>query len=141
MNENYLIKIVGTQLSDGEENSIELTTRGSFARRGDSFYISYKETDATGYAGCTTTVKYDGEGKVSMLRFGPAPSELVIDPKGRQICHYDTGHGAITMGIAADEIKAALSEAGGQLDFSYDLDINSSVFSRNQVKISVREVQ
>ena len=76
-----------------------------------------------------------------MLRFGKAPSELIIDPTQRHICHYDTGHGSITMGIAADEIIADLDETGGELEFSYDLDVNCNVFSRNKVKISVREVQ
>lgn len=141
MKENFLIKIVGTQLSEGEKNSIELTTRGSFVRRGESYYISYRETAATGYEGCTTTVKLDGAGRVCMLRFGKAPSELIIDPTQRHICHYDTGHGSITMGIAADEIIADLDETGGELEFSYDLDVNCNVFSRNKVKISVREVQ
>ena len=78
MKEQYLIKICGTQLSDGEENSVELTTKGSYAIRGESYYISYKETEATGYEGCTTTVKLDATGKVTMLRFGAAASELVF---------------------------------------------------------------
>ena len=29
---------------------------------------------------------------------------MVIEKGRRHICHYDTGHGAITMGIAADEV-------------------------------------
>lgn len=141
MKEQYLIKICGTQLSDGEENSVELTTKGSYAIRGESYYISYKETEATGYEGCTTTVKLDASGKVTMLRFGAAASELVIEPGKRHICHYETGHGALTMGIAANEVIANLNEQGGELKFSYDLDINSNPFSRNIVNISVREVQ
>lgn len=45
------------------------------------------------------------------------------------------------MGIAANEVIANLNEQGGELKFSYDLDINSNPFSRNIVNISVREVQ
>ena len=141
MKEQYLIKICGTQFSDGEENSVELTTKGSYAIRGESYYISYKETEATGYEGCTTTVKLDGTGKVTMLRFGSAASELVIEPGKRHICHYETGQGALTMGIAADEVIANLNEQGGELRFSYDLYVNSNPFSRNVVNISVKEVQ
>ena len=135
MKEDYLIKITGIQESDGEKNSVELMTRGSFVRRGGSYYISYRETEATGYEGCTTTVKLDRMGKVSMLRYGPMPSQLVIE-KGR---HYDTGQGSITMGIAADEIVADLNERGGRLQFSYNLDINANLFSKNTVNITVRE--
>ena len=108
-------------------------TRGSFVRRGGSYYISYRETEATGYEGCTTTVK------VSMLRYGPMPSQLVIEKGRRHICHYDTGQGSITMGIAADEIVADLNERGGRLQFSYNLDINANLFSKNTVNITVRE--
>lgn len=139
MKEDYLIKIKGVQESDGEENRVELMTRGSFVHKAGSYYISYKETEATGYEGCTTTVKLDGEGRVSMLRFGPAPSQLVIERGQRHLCHYDTGHGAFTMGIAADEIVADLTDRGGSLRFSYQLDINSNLFSKNTVDITVRE--
>ncbi len=139
MKEDYLIKITGIQESDGEKNSVELMTRGSFVRRGGSYYISYRETEATGYEGCTTTVKLDRMGKVSMLRYGPMPSQLVIEKGRRHICHYDTGQGSITMGIAADEIVADLNERGGRLQFSYNLDINANLFSKNTVNITVRE--
>lgn len=139
MNEDYLIRITGIQESDGEKNSVELMTRGSFVRRGGSYYISYRETEATGYEGCTTTVKLDKLGKVSMLRYGPMPSQLVIEKGRRHICHYDTGQGSITMGIAADEIVADLTERGGSLRFSYNLDINANPFSKNTVNITVRE--
>lgn len=139
MKEDYLIKITGIQESDGEKNSVELMTRGSFVRRGGSYYISYRETEATGYEGCTTTVKLDRMGKVSMLRYGPMPSQLVIEKGRRHICHYDTGQGSITMGIAADEIVADLDERGGRLQFSYNLDINANLFSKNTVNITVRE--
>ena len=139
MSEDYFIKITGTQESDGETNSVELMTRGSFVHRGGSYYISYRETEATGYEGCTTTVKLDKLGKVSMLRYGPMPSQLVIERGRRHICHYDTGHGTITMGIAADEIVADLTDRGGSLHFSYNLDINANPFSKNTVNITVRE--
>ena len=55
MKEDYLITIHGTMEQDGESDSVKLMTRGSFVKRNGSFFISYKETEATGYAGCVTT--------------------------------------------------------------------------------------
>ena len=141
MKENYLIKIEGVQEADGETNSVELMTKGSFIQRNGNYFISYRESETTGYEGCTTTVKLDRSGMVSMLRFGPSPSQLTIEKGQRHLSHYETGHGAITMGIAADEIVADLNENGGSLHFSYNLDINSSLFSKNTVNITVREAQ
>ena len=40
-----------------KEEFVELMTRGQFVQKGGSYYITYKETEATGYEGCTTTLK------------------------------------------------------------------------------------
>ncbi|MEF9969010.1 MAG: DUF1934 domain-containing protein [Ruthenibacterium sp.] len=140
MREDYLITIHGTMEQDGQSDSVKLMTRGSFVKRNDNFFISYHETEATGYAGCVTTVKVEGARKVSMLRFGPAPSQLVIEKGCRHVCHYDTGEGALSLGVAADEIRASLSAHGGRVHFSYLLDVDTESISRNIVDITVKPV-
>lgn len=138
MKEDYLITIHGTMEQDGESDSVKLMTRGSFVKRNGSFFISYKETEATGYAGCVTTVKVEDSHKVSMLRFGPTPSQLVIEKGRRHVCHYETGHGSLSLGVAADEIRSRLSDEGGTVRFSYLLDMETAAVSRNIVKITVK---
>lgn len=141
MKENYLINITGTMEQEGDTDTVRLMTRGSFLRKNGSFFISYKETEATGYEGNITTVKVDPEGKVSMLRFGSAPSQLVIERGRRHVCHYDSGYGVLSLGVAADEIDNRLTAAGGNLTFSYTLDSGSAHISRNKVKITVQEAR
>ena len=138
MKEDYLITIQGTMEQNGGSDSVQLMTRGSFVKRGGSFFITYKETQATGYEGCVTTVKVEGSDKVSMLRFGPAPSQLVIERGKRHVCHYDTGQGSLSLGVAADEIHSRLSEKGGRVRFSYMLDVDDASVSRNIVDITVK---
>ena len=138
MNYNCLICIDGTLDQQGEQERIQLKTRGSFLRRGNSFFIAYEETEATGYAGCTTTVKVAAdESRVAMLRFGPASSQLIIEKGVRHVCHYETGVGALTLGVAADEIRCLLTDAGGQAFFSYTLDDGTQELSRNLVEVTV----
>jgi uncharacterized beta-barrel protein YwiB (DUF1934 family) len=139
MRENYLISIKGTMEQDGETDTVNLLTRGSFVHRNGKFFINYKESEATGYEGNTTTVKVEDKNKVSMLRHGDAPSQLVIELGRRHVCHYDSAHGSLSFGVAADEIENNLTEEGGDLMFSYTLDMGDSTFSRNQVKITVQE--
>ena len=62
--ENYLITIKGTMEQNGENDTVELMTRGNFVQRGNSYYIVYAETEATGYAGCTTTVRVSAHQKL-----------------------------------------------------------------------------
>ena len=139
MEENYLITIKGTMEQDGERESVELMTRGKFVRRGSSYFIAYEETEATGYAGCTTTVKATADAhEVVMTRFGKVPSQLVIEKGVRHICHYETGFGSVSLGVAADVIELDLTDAGGRLQFSYTLDSGGENFiSRNLVDITV----
>ena len=115
MKEDYLITIHGTMEQDGESDSVKLMTRGSFVKRNGSFFISYKETEATGYAG-----------------------QLVIEKGRRHVCHYETGHGSLSLGVAADEIHSRLSDEGGTVRFSYLLDMDTAAVSRNIVKITVK---
>ena len=138
MHEDYLITIKGTMEQNGERDQVELMTRGSYVQRGGSYYITYKETEATGYQGSTTTVKVEGDSKVSMLRFGTAPSQLVIEKGRRHVCHYDTGAGALSLGVAADYICSKLGPQGGSVHFGYLLDMDTQSISRNLVEITVR---
>ena len=139
MQENFLITIKGTMEQRGDSDTVELMTRGSLVHKEGAYYIVYKETEATGYEGCTTTVKVAEDArKVSMLRYGKVPSQLIIEKGTRHLCHYETGYGAISLGVAADVIEHELTEAGGKLKFSYTLDSGAENFiSRNLVDITV----
>jgi len=139
--EEYLIRVESIQEAAGEKEHISLATKGEFCLKDRSSYITYKETEATGYADCTTTIKADLSGnKVGMLRFGAAQSQLTIEKDIRHICHYDSGAGAFSLGITADEIRCNLTEQGGELVFGYLLDFDEQVVSHNIVQISVRKI-
>ena len=139
MQENFLITIKGTMEQRGDSDTVELMTRGSLVHKEGAYYIVYKETEATGYEGCTTTVKVAEDArKVSMLRYGKVPSQLIIEKGTRHLCHYETGYGAISLGVAADVIEHELTEEGSKLKFSYTLDSGAENFiSRNLVDITV----
>lgn len=142
LKEDYIIRIKSKIEQDGDASSIELMTRGSFVHRNGSFYITYAETETTGYEGCTTTVKVaEDESRVSMLRFGPAASQLLIERGRRHLCHYETGYGSMTMGVTADEIESHLNDKGGTVKFSYLLDADTAgMMSKSSLEISVTHI-
>lgn len=128
-----------------KEEFVELMTRGQFAQKGGSYYITYKETETTGYEGCTTTLKIAADGsRVAMLRFGKgggAGTQLIIEKGKRNLCHYETGYGSMTLGVTADEIVCGLTEKGGTAKFGYLLDANSAeLVSRNRLEVTVTHV-
>jgi len=153
LKEDYIIRIksrieqrVEEPAETGEkEECVELMTRGEFTLRGSSYYITYKETETTGYEGCTTTLKIAADGsRVAMLRFGKnggASTQLLIEKGRRNLCHYETGYGSLTLGVTADEILCDLTEKGGTVRFAYLLDADSAeMVSRNRLEVTVTHV-
>ena len=152
-NEDYriLIRSVSEQfehtepLPAEETDKIELMTYGSFLKKAGSYYISYKETETIGFAGCTTTIKIAADGsRVGLLRFGPANAQLIIERDRRSICHYETEVGSLTLGVTGDGIVCDLSEpAGGTAKFSYLLDADdpTALINRTTLEIQVEKVK
>ena len=125
-----------------EDDRIELMTYGSFVKKGDTYYITYKETETIGFAGCTTTIKIAEDGsRVALLRFGRANSQLLIERERRNLCHYETEVGSLTLGVTGDGIECNLTETGGTARFSYLLDADDpiSIINRNTLEISVQK--
>lgn len=140
MNKKYTIDINGSQIIEGSVDKISLTTFGDFSRSEDGQYrISYEETEATGFAGNTTTLTVENNQRATMLRTGRVHSNLIIEKGRKHLCHYDTGYGALTIGVFADKIENNLNEHGGSLRLRYKLDVNSNALSVNELNITVRE--
>ena len=79
LKEDYLIRIKSRTEHEDLPDMVELTTRGSFVHKNGSFFITYRDTETTGYAGCTTTLKVaEDASRVAMLRYGPAATHFLI---------------------------------------------------------------
>ena len=134
MKKDVLITIRGTQQVNEEKDVVEMITTGRYYRKNGLYYISYEETEATGYEGCRTTLKIGPNDKVTMTRFGPSRSQLIVQQGVRHQCQYDTGYGAMTIGVMGNRFESSLSDRGGELKFGYTLDIEATVASENTVR-------
>lgn len=125
-----------------DREQIELMTRGSLTKKNDSYYITYQETQTIGYEGCTTTIKIAADGsRVALLRFGRVNSQLLIERERRNLCHYETEVGSLTLGVTGDGIDCQLTEKGGSAAFSYLLDAeNARMISRNTLELTVQHI-
>ena len=140
MQENYLISIVGTQEIDGETDRIELTTVGTYVHKGSSRYIVYHEfNEDFPSENVTSILKVEDEKRVTLIRSGGQRSRLVLEKGKRHLCHYDTGLGSLMVGVFAQSIRSDLTDAGGTLDVSYSLDINSGLNSMNEIFVDIKK--
>lgn len=142
MQENYLISIKNRQQIDDETGEIEVTTFGSYVKKGDSRYIVYKEYDTENHNSAQTSVlKVDGSSKVTLMRGGAAKTRLILESGKRHVCPYDTGYGCMMIGVFTSKVKSELDDMGGRLEVNYTLDVNASLSSLNEILITVKEAK
>lgn len=142
MEENYLISIKGRQNVDGEVGEAEITTLGSYVQRGGSRFIVYKEyLSEDDPAPKTSILKIDGNSCLTLMRRGGDNTRLILENGKRHLCQYDTDFGSMMIGIFTNRFDADLNDAGGSLNVSYTLDINSSLSSLNELSITVKEAK
>lgn len=136
-----VISIKGTQIVDGEDDVIELTTVGKMNTVGNKTYLRYDDSTSTGVDGVSCMIKLDREdNSVVMQRSGSLNSRMYIKEGQRHTCHYETTQGTITMGIFGETVHSTLSDKGGKLSMCYTIDVNYGMISRNKVEIRVKEV-
>lgn len=140
MKKDVIITIKGLQnYEDQDDDSVELVTTGRFYQKEGNYYITYKESELTGLGSTTTTLKIEND-RITVLRFGDTRTHMVFEEGQKHISYYDTGAGALTVGISTKRINKMLSEKGGRVMIDYSMEINNSLTGENAFDINVREV-
>ena len=140
MKKEVLITIRGLQsYEDQDDDSIELVTHGNYYKKGEDYYITYKESELTGLGSTTTTVKVEPS-RVTIIRFGETRSHMIFEEGEKHISYYDMGAGALTIGISTKQIRCRLDDSGGRLMIDYAMEINNSMTGENAFDITVTEV-
>ena len=97
------------------------------------------ESDESGFVGQTTTLKVEGNRKVTLSR-SKAEESMVMESGKRNVCRYVLPEGEFYFGIQTDYIVNELTDLGGKLKFAYSLDMNSEPVNQIKIDIKVREV-
>ena len=123
-----------------EKTETELTTMGSFRVENNTFYISYEDSEATGFEGSVTEISVTDNKYASIIRTGTTSSDLIIETGKKHHCRYETPYGSMNIGIYTNSINNKLSEDGGDLYLKYTIDINSSYMSDNEIILNVKKI-
>lgn len=141
MLQDYIIDIVGTQLMDGDSDTVKVTTLGHYEEKSTGKYIIYKEFDSDNpEIKKTAVVKVENENKITIIRYGNLGSRLTLELNRRHQCHYNTIAGPLMIGVFANKIDFKLNNKGGYLDVGYTIDFNSDLVSENNFQISFKKL-
>lgn len=139
MNKNVIISVKGSQtLNDDDINSLELVTEGKYYKKGNAYYITYKESEVTGMDGTTTTLKL-ADGVVTLMRFGSVNSQFIFEKGQKHISYYDTTYGAFTIGVFTNDININVNDSGGEIQVDYQLEIDNNKSGDNDFHMLIRE--
>ncbi len=139
MENDVIINMKSIQSVYDEKTETELITKGKFYLNKDTFYISYEDSDATGFKGSVTEIAVTENRYASIMRKGTAYSDLIIETGKKHHCRYETPYGAMNIGIYTSAIKNELSEDGGDLYMKYTIDVDASYMSDNEIILNVKK--
>lgn len=139
MEKEVVISIKGVQKYEGTApDTMELVTKGRLSRVGESYTLSYQESELTGLEGTLTTIQVDGE-QVTLMRVGEFNSQLVFQEGRRHLSMYNTPYGAMTIGVNTRHLLARLTDQGGDIEVDYSVEVDHALAGRNIFRINVRE--
>ncbi len=141
VSKDVMIRIRGVYVVEDDKTTTELFTKGKMYKKNNHTYLTYKETETTGYEGCTTTLKIEEQGRVTMMRSGSASSHLVLQPGTRNVGRYTIYGNPMEIGVFAENLQWQLTDDSASLHMSYTLDMNSVLMSENELFIDVSQIE
>lgn len=138
MTKDVIISIRGMQDYQGSDSDqVELMTEGTLSREAQGWRLSYRESELTGLEGTTTTFQVEGK-RVTLERTGAVCSQMVFEERLRHFSLYDTPYGAMEVAVAATRVHHSLSDAGGEIEVSYLIELDHAVAGENSFRVTVR---
>ncbi len=139
MEKEVVISIRGMQEYEGAPpDVVELVTEGRLTRDGESYTLSYQESELTGLGGTLTTIQVEAE-QVTLLRVGEYNSQLVFQEGRRHLSMYNTPYGAMAIGVHTRHLLADLNDQGGNIEVDYAVEVDHALAGRNIFRINVKE--
>lgn len=138
MTKEVIITIRGLQngpQTDGEP--IEMITTGEYFYKNNKHYILYEEV----MEGETKTTKNRikiAPGMMELTKSGVVNVHMVFEEKKKNITHYYTPYGSLTMGIDTKQVSMVEEEDSMKISVLYGLEMNQEFMADCDIQISVR---
>lgn len=136
---DVVLEIVGTQRLNGDSDKIELTTVGTLQTEPETLVFRYTEQQEPPEEPIYVQVRLRrDQTEAKILRTGAYGSCLTIARGQRNLCRYGTPYGDVLMGIYGKAVEIQENAADGRVQLRYEIDINGTLASKNQLKIDYR---
>ena len=138
MKQNVMLSILGRQTYMGQDpDTVELVTEGVLEDQGNSWILSYEESDLTGMSGVTTTFIVEQD-KVTLKRTGKLNSQMVFQEGVTHESLYQVEFGALMIYVCASRVMADICHDGGMIDLVYAIELEQSAAGTIDYHLDIR---
>ncbi len=135
MDKRIIINVKGKQKIGDEVSRTEFVTVGRYFEEDGIKRLEYEESKLLGLEGSTTYIEVKGD-TVSLMRSGSSTTHMIMRMGEKCLNRYSTPFGEIEMGVYPINLKCDMKEDKGVLDLTYQLDVEGTYASQNQLKVS-----
>lgn len=133
-----ILSIRGKQSYAGQDPEvIELVTEGTMERHGETWDLSYEESDLTGLAGVTTSFSI-APGCITLTRRGALSSQMIFREGISHDSLYDAQFGALMITVCAKKVSYSITPDGGSVDLLYSIDIEQTAAGMIEYHLDVQ---
>ena len=136
MTRKVLIKISGLQITDGEDDNVEVITSGDYFLKNGRHYIIYDEV-MEGFEGNVRNMLKITPDKLDVCKNGAANAHMVFEQDRRNQTRYVTAMGEMIMEVSTNRISLEEQEDSLKMKVDYSLDINYSHVSDCNITVDV----
>lgn len=121
---------------DGQKNDMEFFVEGKYTEKGETKYLTYKESEVSGMEGTTTTIRIDDD-SLSIIRFGSITSKLEFRQGTVTSSVYTTPYGRFDIIIDTKFLEMDIQKAEkSTIKLRYTLDAGVEQVMTNEMSIS-----
>ena len=133
-----MISIRGDQeIRGAEKNTTEFVTEGRLTPTEYGYLLEYEESALTDMEGTHTAFQIR-PASVALIRTGTFRSQMIFERGRKHYSLYDTPYGTMTMDIMTDALRSTITDAGGELEIRYAIEIEHQVTGECRFLIQVR---
>lgn len=122
----------------GNEDCIEVVTKGNMYEKNGEIYIVYKEELEQNSAHVTTTIKISSN-EILIKRFGVVNSNMKFILEKETFTHYKTPQGIFNIKINTNKLNIENTDEVIKIDIDYDMEIVGLFEGLNKIQIEIKK--
>ncbi|KOA18380.1 putative beta-barrel protein YwiB [Clostridium homopropionicum DSM 5847] len=130
---------VASKQKDNENDAIEIVSKGNFYKKENCYYAVYEETELSGMAGTTTTIKIKPD-ELSLIRKGTTEARVNFKENKKDISMYNTPYGTLELLVQTKKVSIDVNDNGGKIEINYDMGLAGQKPLNTSLNIDIKTI-